>query len=116
MSPPPGNLTLLSQQRESTSAGQNRVAKLNMRVRPKESCRGNAAEANQHGPALVCPSRLVSNLLKYWQVVDLRFSIIGLEDTAENNVLSTLPRPLHHLPPGRLPDEAGLCFVSLEVW
>lgn len=50
-------------------------------------------EPNEHGHAVLCPwcsSVPVSILLKYWQVVDLRFSIIWLEDTVENNLLYTL--------------------------
>lgn len=61
-----------------------------------------------------CPSRLVSNLLKYWQVVDLRFSIIGREDTAENNRVCPPPRSLHRFPPGSLPDEAGLSWTDVK--
>lgn len=74
-------------------------------------------ESNQHDPAVLqrwCPSRLFSNLLKYWQVVDLRFTLIGLEDPAENNILYTLPCSLHHFPPGRLPDEAGLRWTDVK--
>lgn len=42
---------------------------------------------NEYGHAVLrhwCSSVPVFFLLKYWQVVDLRFSIIWLEDTAEN--------------------------------
>lgn len=64
------------------------------------------------------PSRLVSNLLKYWQVVDLRFSIIWLEVAAQNDWLYTPPCSLYHFPPGRPPDETGLCWTDVKqgVW